>query len=51
MKQVWGKVIVDDGVLPKRALMISAFVYGVKIYICVCVCLRQSGSLQEERMY
>jgi len=45
MRQVGEKVIVDDGVLPKW-VMISACACEVKIHMC----LRLSGSLQEERM-
>jgi hypothetical protein len=46
MRQVGEKVIVDDGVLPKWVVMISACACEVKIYMC----LQLSGSLQEERM-
>jgi hypothetical protein len=31
----WGKVIVDDGVLPKGVVMISACACEVKIYMCL----------------
>lgn len=46
MRQVGGKVVVDDGVLPKWVVMLPACVCEVKIYMG----LRLSGSLQEERM-